>query len=35
MSNFREYGFKRVVAKPFEIEELNQILHDVIMGKYE
>ncbi|GJQ57603.1 MAG: hypothetical protein SCALA701_04040 [Candidatus Scalindua sp.] len=32
MSNFREYGFSRVLAKPFEIQELNQILHAVIVG---
>ncbi len=31
MSNFREYGFSGVVAKPFEIKKLTQTLHDVIM----
>lgn len=30
MANFREYGFKGVIAKPYEIHELNEILQKVI-----
>ncbi len=30
MANFKMYGFKDVAAKPYKIEELSKILHDVI-----
>lgn len=32
MANFREYGFKGVVAKPYTIEELSETLKRVIEG---
>ena len=32
MAEFREYGFKGVIAKPYKIEELSEVLHRVIMG---
>jgi DNA-binding NtrC family response regulator len=32
MVNYREYGFKGVVAKPFTIEELCKTLSDVMMS---
>ena len=32
MSQFREYGFKGVVTKPYKIEELRDALHKVMMG---
>jgi CheY-like chemotaxis protein len=30
MSNFREFGFRGVVAKPYDIKELGEVLHKVI-----
>ncbi len=30
MSNFRKYGFSGVIAKPYEIHELNEVLQEVI-----
>ena len=30
MGNFRDYGFRGVVTKPFKVEKLSQILHDVL-----
>jgi PAS domain S-box-containing protein len=30
MSNYKNFGFKGVVAKPYRIEELSWILHDVL-----
>ncbi len=30
MSNFREYGFRGVVKKPYTIEDLAAVLHEVI-----
>jgi CheY-like chemotaxis protein len=30
MANFREYGFSGVIAKPYEIHELNGVLQEVI-----
>lgn len=30
MSNFKEYGFKGVVVKPYKIEELSKVLHEVL-----
>jgi CheY-like chemotaxis protein len=32
MSDYREYGFVNIAAKPYKIEELSRILHDVING---
>jgi len=32
MSKFREYGFCGVVVKPYEIEELARVIHNVIKG---
>lgn len=32
MSDFRDYGFKGVIAKPYEIEELSNVLHKVLTG---
>ena len=31
MSSFREHGFKGVIAKPYKIMELSEVLHKVIM----
>ncbi len=33
--SFREHGFSGVLAKPFEIQELNQTLHDLLVGRDE
>lgn len=30
MSNFKEFGFAAVIAKPFQIEDLNTVLEKVI-----
>ncbi len=30
MANFKEYGFKGVIAKPYKIEELNALLYRVL-----
>jgi len=30
MANFKEYGFKGVITKPFRITKLGEVLHDVI-----
>ena len=30
MANYRRYGFKGIVPKPYRIEELSQVLHDVL-----
>ena len=30
MSNYKEYGFTNVIAKPYSIRELNEILHKTI-----
>ncbi len=35
MANFRKYGFKGVLVKPFGIHELDEILQKVIMKKEE
>jgi len=32
MSDFRKYGFRGVVAKPFKIEDLGQVLHRVLVS---
>jgi DNA-binding NarL/FixJ family response regulator len=33
MADFLKYGFRGVLAKPYQVSELSKILHDVIMGK--
>ncbi|MHB1011429.1 MAG: hybrid sensor histidine kinase/response regulator [Desulfobacteria bacterium] len=33
MANYRSYGFKGIVPKPYRIEELSQVLHDVLAGE--
>jgi PAS domain S-box-containing protein len=33
MADFKKYGFRGVIAKPYKISELGKILHEVIMGK--
>jgi PAS domain S-box-containing protein len=30
MSDFKKYGFRGIVAKPFKMEELSQVLHQVL-----
>ena len=30
MANFREHGFKGVIAKPYKAEELNAVLYEVM-----
>lgn len=32
MSDFRQYGFKSVIAKPYDIEELGKVLRTVMSG---
>lgn len=32
MSDFRQYGFKNVIAKPYDLEELGEVLRSVIAG---
>jgi CheY-like chemotaxis protein len=31
MANFKEYGFKGVITKPFRITKLSEVLHDVLV----
>jgi two-component system cell cycle sensor histidine kinase/response regulator CckA len=31
MANFKEYGFKGVITKPYRITKLSEVLHDVIV----
>ena len=31
MAHYREYGFRGVVAKPYELEELSEVLHRVMV----
>jgi CheY-like chemotaxis protein len=33
LSNFREYGFKGMMPKPFESLSLGKVLHEVLKGK--
>jgi signal transduction histidine kinase/ActR/RegA family two-component response regulator len=33
MSDFHKYGFKGVIAKPYNVEDMSRILHRVITGK--
>lgn len=32
MSDYRQYGFKSVIAKPYDLEELGEVLRSVISG---
>jgi DNA-binding NarL/FixJ family response regulator len=32
MSNFKAYGFKGVIAKPYSIEELSEAVQNVMVG---
>ena len=32
MANFREYGFKGVIRKPFRMEELSQVVQRAVAG---
>ncbi len=33
MSNYEDYGFKGVLTKPYQLEEILRVLHDVIMAR--
>jgi PAS domain S-box-containing protein len=33
MANYRSYGFKGIVPKPYRIEELSQVLHNVLVSE--
>jgi CheY-like chemotaxis protein len=33
MSNYRDYGLRGVVAKPYDIEELSKTVNDVVQGR--
>ena len=33
MADFKEYGFKDSIAKPYQVEEFREVLQKVIMGK--
>jgi two-component system cell cycle sensor histidine kinase/response regulator CckA len=33
MANFKEYGFKGMLLKPFESRSLSKVLHDVLKGE--
>jgi len=35
LSNYRQYGFKGVLAKPYEVRELSYVLYKLITGKEE
>ena len=35
MSDFVEYGFSGVVAKPYKIEQLEKALHSILVGTSE
>ena len=32
MANCREYGFSAVLSKPYQLEELSKVLHDLLLG---
>ncbi|MBI5047883.1 MAG: response regulator [Deltaproteobacteria bacterium] len=34
MAEYKNYGFKGVVAKPYDLKKLSDILHNVIKGKF-
>ncbi len=34
MANYKKYGFKGVIAKPYKIKELSKVLYDVINSNY-
>ncbi|MCJ7542721.1 MAG: response regulator, partial [Desulfobacterales bacterium] len=33
LSNFKEYGFKGIIPKPFESRSLGKVLHEVLQGE--
>jgi len=33
MADYRKYGFRGVIAKPYKLRELSEELHRVMMGK--
>jgi PAS domain S-box-containing protein len=33
MANFRDYGFRAVISKPYRLDELSKVLHELIMGQ--
>jgi CheY-like chemotaxis protein len=33
MANYKQYGFRGVVAKPYKITELSEVLETVILGR--
>jgi len=35
MADYRNYGFKGVVAKPYDIKELSETLHEVLIERDE
>ena len=35
MSNFKKYGFRGVVAKPYKVKELSEMLYKILMGMEE
>ena len=32
LANFKDYGFKGMIPKPFESRSLSKVLHDVLKG---
>lgn len=32
MANYRDYGFAAVLAKPYSVEALSRVLHDILVG---
>jgi hypothetical protein len=32
MAEFKRYGFKGVIAKPYKIEELSRALYELVVG---
>ena len=34
MADYRQYGFHAIVPKPYKVEELSQVLHDIISGQH-
>jgi CheY-like chemotaxis protein len=33
MANFREYGFRAVISKPYRLDELSKVVHELIIGQ--